>query len=258
MNDTTSWWGAHEVPIGSQLRLSVGSLDLWVQHLANEWRIARTRDPDPLRNERSLQLGDIEVLPDGIEQERFATDRPDEQLTLAPRTADRAFVVRPSAPLSLVAEDSVSFFCSTPLWLALSVGGAPLTELPTTRPNDTWFGDSTRVGQLCYAGRTAARLRVQALLRRPGRVYTEVRLINHGSDLLRIERVQLPLPHARLGLAADHTVWTPPVTVAREGDQPHADMKVGALAPELQPVGDGPRLAGSPSIMVRALSALLS
>jgi hypothetical protein len=258
MNDEASAWGTHEVPIGSQLRLSLGSLDLWVQHLPNEWRIARIRDADPMRDTFSLKITPLEPLPVGIEQERYATERADTALTLIPRTADRPFVVRPSAPLSLVASDSAAFYCSTPMWIALSVGGATLGELPTSRPNDTWFGDSTRSGQLCYAGRTKARLSAAALLQRPGRIYTEVRVVNHGVDPLRIERVHLPLPHNRLGISREGAVWTPTLTLERQGDEPDASLRIGALGAAFRPIGDGPRRTGTPSILVRALSALLT
>jgi hypothetical protein len=251
-------WGPHDIPVGSQLVLQLGSLDLWVQRHRAEWRVAYRQADDPLREGQSVAVSDLGELPDDLVAHRFATDRSDARLFLQPRTADRPVVVRPSAPLHLAAADTATIFTSTPVWVALAVAGHELTEVPTHRPNDTWFGATTREGQLCYAGRTTARLRAEALLRRPGRLYTQVKVTNHGVDPLQIERVQLPVPHMSVGLASDGTLWTPPLTLVRTGEEPAADVQIGRKGADLQPVGDGPRLGGKPSIMVRALGALLS
>ena len=51
-------------------------------------------------------------------------------------------------------------YVSTPLWVRVDVHDPPqfLQEIPVIRPSDTWFGPSTREGELGYAGRTHGRL----------------------------------------------------------------------------------------------------
>lgn len=257
MTDARSLWATHEVARGHQLRLALGPLDLRVQRLEHEWRLALSHDDDPMRDAAAWRVEPADALDEGDVHARMATGGTDTALRLIPAAADRPMVVRPAAPLSLLAGETASFFTSTPLWVQLDVGGRRLTEHPTLVPRQTWFGESTRSGQLCYAARTTARLRPDLLLHRLGRLYTEVRVANRGGDPLHIERVQLPLPHLPLGLAADGRLWTPPVTVIRTGDEPDAEVRTEA-PPSGWSAFAPARLKGTPSIVVRALGALLS
>ena len=240
----------------------IGPLALHVRCLAREWRVT-TRE-EPTQVDRFTALGPAAEVPapeDGTVQ-RFATVPEDERITLRPQLADRAVVVRPDPALGLPPGHDVTFYMSMPAWVQLVSGqGTPLQGIPVTRPSDTWFGVSRMEGELCYASRTAARLGLDELPRRPGRVITEVHVRNHGTDLLQVERVQVPAPFLPVYATAQHTLWTPSITVVRKGDEPLAEVRV-ASGP---PAHVGPttlvasaRKRGVPLMLVRALGALLT
>jgi hypothetical protein len=136
-----------------------------------------------------------------------------------------------------------------------------MLDVPTYRPSDTWFGPNTRVGELCYAARTSARLSLDQVVRRPGRAITELRLINDGHDALRIERVKVPVPHLGVFRSEDGVFWTERVDLHRKPDEAQATIEIVPGAPAIAGATTRiaePRETGTPSILVRALGALLT
>lgn len=256
------WWGSWNIPPGQAHRWVVGPLELWIEGRPSEWRVAVADRPDAL--DRFVFEGPSQGLlpPEDARELRFATTLEDQRISIEPTPADRPIVVRPQPALSLPSSQSVTFYVSTPAWLELVAGtGGRLVNLPSTRLSDTWFGATTREGQLCYASRTAASLQLESLPLRPGRVRTEIRVRNQGPDPLLIERVQLPAPHLPLFVTRDNVLWTPSVTVVRKGSEPRAEVTVSNGPPA--PVGPTERIAsarvtGPPNIVVRALGALLA
>ncbi len=156
----------------------------------------------------------------------------------------------------------VQLFVSTPLWLVLrpADGGAPLLELPTWRPSDTWFGPSTRHGVLAYASRTRAHLESAAVLQSPVRAITRVTVLNHAPDLLRVERLNLPVPQLALFEDDRGRLWTDSVRVERLDDGTIADAVIEAGAPSAAPspvrVAE-PRMSPRSGGINRAFGALL-
>lgn len=254
------WWGRFELETGAAGRWLVGPLELWASCRPREWRIAHLHLPDPLveRREITVPLPAFEP-PDAATVLRFTTDVEDRALQLAPRLADRPVVVRPDPPLHLLPGDEVELYVSTPLWAALSTSrGKLMTEVPTARPTDTWFGPNTREGELCYAVLTRARLTLDQVPRVPARAITVLAMRNEGADALVLERVKVPAPHLTLFRDRDGTLWTNRVKVVRGADDDDATVQVGAGPPRpgaevLAP----PRLTGTPSMLVRAVGALL-
>ncbi|MEO0604697.1 MAG: hypothetical protein AAF211_24905, partial [Myxococcota bacterium] len=186
------WWGHYEVPPGRAFRFAVGPLELWIESRTREWRIATADAPEAL--DRFAIEGPLELSsPADAPVHRFATSPADQRVTLSPVPADRPIVVRPDPAVSVPPDETVTFYVSTPSWVEIvSSTGKQLGTFPSTRLSDTWFGASTMEGQLCYASRTAARLLLEALPVRPGRVRTAIEVRNQGRDRLLLERVQLP------------------------------------------------------------------
>jgi len=259
----TDVWGSFAIPAEQRMKWQIGPLDLWAQGLPLEWRLVHAEADDRLRDLATVEGPSHDLSPpEGSTEQRYASDADESSLELHPLVADRPVVVRPKPGLVLVSGATVAFFVSTPAWVGVRAGrGRELCELPCTRPSDTWFGANTREGELCYAGRTHARLSLDEVPRRPGRVLTEVRFHNQGVDPLTIDRVQIPLPHLTLYRDASGTLWTNTVTVTRSADRPEADVQVAAAPPLAtdDPVQVAPpRAGGTPSLVVRALGALLA
>lgn len=256
-----AWWGTQDLPTGQACRWTIGPLELWIESRASEWRVA-TRDTPEALDRFAIEGPSTDVQPpDDAELTRIAASGLNQPITLSPVPADRPIVVRPDAGLWLPPGQAVTFFVSTPTWVEIGTPRGPLVTLPSTRLSDTWFGASKMEGELCYASRTAARLFLEALPRRPGRVRTQIEVRNQGPDRMPLERVQLPAPHLSIFAASDDMLWTPSVTVVRKGQEPRAEVTIASRPPSVagvtQPLRPA-RVPGLPNIVVRALGALLS
>lgn len=257
---STGWWGTFEVGVNETSSWSIGPLTVWIEGRTREWRISHLHSPDEIDR---LAMTPSAASPDPTPALlRVATDDADPSVRLRPATADRPMVVRPDSALRLPKGGSTTFYMSTPAWVEIlaAASSTELTAIPTTRPSDTWFGPSRVEGELCYASRTAARLVLEELPRRPGRISTEVRVDNRGADALVIERVQIPLPHLAV-FAAGADLWTPSVTLTRRGDEPLAEVRVSERPPSAAGSATKVRDArdrGAPTISIRGLGAWLS
>ena len=258
-----TWWGTFEIAEGQAGRWRVGPLSLCATRNAGEWRLAWTKDGDALddRLEVACPVDAAEVAEEG-EVVRFLSNRMPEKLTLTPVLGDRPFVHRPQTPLCLLPDDEAALFVSSPVWLRVETGDPLhiLTELPTWRPSDTWFGPATRGGELCYSNRTNARFNLRNVPVRPHRAITQIVLRNDADSLLRVERMSLPMPNLSLYVDADGDLWTGTVNLRRDrqGSLATIDLAAGppAEAPEPRRVG-GPRVPLHRNLLVRALGGLL-
>jgi hypothetical protein len=261
------WWGRVDVPEAGCARLELGPLSLHAQNLMREWRLTTHHALDSSRANLDRDIGTHIAPPEPsreVEVFRFVQTHEEGALWLTPRLADRPMVARPEIPISLIGGDEISLFVSTPLWIQIETADTHrrLTEIPSLRPSDTWFGPSPREGELCYAMRTRAMLSPKLLQRHPVRAITRVDLKNHAKSPFRIERLNLPIPHLHLYLDEDGLCWTNPVGMERlEQTQKQAGgrLRIVAGPPHEAP---GASLLGKPrtemrgGVFVRAFDAL--
>lgn len=166
---------------------------------------------------RVLESNDSDVT-----THRYSVRRTAETVALRPALADRPVVSRPEHPLSVLPDEAVTLYLSTPLWIRVELVETDrrLHEVSSHRMSDTWFGPSTWEGELCYATRTAGRLRLDRLPLRLHRALTPLKIRNTTPEPLTLERVQLPVPHLSLYVTPDNVLWTEAVTmIHREGGQ---------------------------------------
>lgn len=198
------WWGDYTVRVQHMYHWHLGALRSWILRDANEWRVAWEAGRNPLYDANTCEG------PTAANEAAFSWNEPPDSYTLArysmhpteatlhvqPALADRGLVVRPEHPISIPPNEAVTLFVSTPLWMRVMVHEREqqLLEMPTVRLSDTWFGASTRAGELCYATRTTGQLHLENVPRRPHRAITPIRIRNQGHDTLLLERVQMPAP----------------------------------------------------------------
>lgn len=280
------WWGETRLEVGQVARLVAGPLRLWAERRAHEWRLVSEHGADGHAGaaERGHAVDQDDVPEDGAAQ-RFSFAAAPAALIVRPALADRPVVVRPDGVIAIPSGERVTLYVSTPVWLVLSVGrpsvspkrrGASrrppppserdatddvlLTEVPSHRLSDTWFGSSTREGELCYSSRTAGRLTLEELPLRPHRAVTPVTIRNQAAQPLVIDRFQVPIPLLSLYVDADDALWTNGVTLSRETEGEHAGLRIEPSPPRtrhgvperLAP----PRTTASGSAVVRAFSRL--
>lgn len=230
----TTWWGEYRMPVGQAGRWRIGPLTLWIERFQHEWRVAREIEPGapddaidvcvPTEGGNLLERDEVA---------RFGLAQTADTILIEPALADRPVVTSPEKPFRVPPGESVRVYVGSPLWITLASGSPPvqLEEFPIVKPNDTWFGRSTREGVLCYASRTHARLDASDLPRRPHRAVTEVLVRNQADTPLLLDRMELPAPHLSLYATPDGHLWTQDITLVRAEDGDFAAVKLSDSAP---------------------------
>jgi len=259
---SASWWNQSHIEQHHGKLWRIGTLSLLVRCLPNEWQIAYSRKNESESDLFKWNVSDSDQTPENFkEQARYVFHETSGLVSFSPLLADRPMICRPRTPFNLTAGEEITLYVSTPLWLEISVGKTQkkLTEIPIHRPSDTWFGPTTREGELCYASNTAARLILEELPQRPHRAVTPVLIRNLADSVLSIERLNVPAPLLPLVQDADGQMWTPKVTLTREKDGDMAGLKIDTKAPKEASeakVLRKPRIKTSSGALIRAFNAV--
>lgn len=260
-SDKSVWWTPRQVEQGSSLNFTLGPLAMVLGHNEDEWALRIQSSEESASEGDNSKLTVCKGLPEDVD-ERFVHAGQSSQVTLHPLLADRPVVIRPRQPVYLLAGQSITLYLSTPIWLKIEVSAPPvlLKEFPVMRMSDTWFGASTREGELCYAGRTQARHNLAELPQRPHRAITPMTIRNESGKPVPLEKISLPVPMLSLYGADDGSLWTQRVTLTLEDQAEQARVKVDSNLPEVRRKLArlaGPRIEGGRSGMTRALNLLL-
>lgn len=226
------WWGRFNLEQGQALRWRIGPLTLWLRRLPREWQLSHIRGEEPEDGE-FLETGVPEQDWERSAQvnlERFVFRQTAPNIDITPVLADRPVVTRPLVPFHLSGGEEVTMYASSPLWVRVAAGGVFIKEIAIQRPSDTWFGPSTRSGELCYASQTRCRLSLDELLWRPYRAVTPLLIRNREPQPLLIERLNLPVAYLSLFVTEQARLWTQTVTIRRDQGS-DAVMDVGTAPP---------------------------
>jgi len=259
----TTWWG--EFPVGrSDVRFwQVGPLRLWITRSDGEWRLAFLGGDDSM--DATLDVNEPvreEDVDPAAAVVRFGFRKPGESVRILPALPDRHLVVNPVTPFYVPSGERITLYVSAPLWMSLWAGDPrrKIREIPTFRPTDTWFGPSTRVGEVCYASKTGARMELESLPRRPHRAVVVVTVINRAVSQLPLEKLKLPMPNLSLFASEDGRLWTEGITLTRQEDGEQAAVTLDADPPaqagDAVRVGDA-RLRVERGHLIRAFGHIL-
>ena len=260
------WWGTFAIPQGEVRYWRIGPLELWIGRQPNEWRL-RHRTATGAASALAPHL-DVEmpadrahVAPETESLERVGMGNDHDRVELRPALADRPFITRPREPFTILPHQEVELFVTSPLWVQVSVGNPPalVREWPTHRPSDTWFGPTTRTGELCYAARTHCRRTLDEVPVRPHRAISLVRVRNPVDAPLVLERLAVPIPRLSLFAGARGSLWTERLTLTRESAEDDlANLDIGGSPPRVASAGSrvaGPRDPGTTGRIIRAFNA---
>jgi hypothetical protein len=257
---TPAWWLPRTIPVGQTLDCQLGPLSLQIHRGHGEWHVSMA-DGDEREGGGCGTLGLRAGGIDGDNYERFIFSGASAQLKLLPLLADRPVVIRPRQPIFLPSGEQTTMYLSSPLTLRLLVGdpGVLLREVPMVRLSDTWFGPSTREGELCYSGRTHARHELAEVPQRAHRAVTPLHIRNEALTPLPLEKVSLPVPFLSVYGAADGGLWTQKATMIRRSDSDMAVLKIERAPPEFggpMSLISGPRREQGRGGFVRAFNVL--
>mgnify|MGYP005986565375 CR=1 FL=1 len=259
----TPWWGIVDIPENNSFLLESTNFTLAVEHKNKEWcvHIKRDNNANAEAPENTFTRTQGAFSPEDFSDvSRHITSGNTHTVEIKPSLADRTVVCRPKSPITIVPGASVVMYLSTPIWLTVSVKDKTVTllkEVATQRLSDTWFGASTREGELCYASQTIGRLDIDKLPFREQRAVTPLLIENKASNDLIFERIALPVPSLSLFTTPSGQLWTQNVTLTRENDGDFAKLKLGAPQPDSTLV-NGPRVDLGHGQLIRAFSAIFS
>ncbi|MBE0484173.1 MAG: hypothetical protein IBX52_11805 [Bacterioplanes sp.] len=222
----TDWWQPHQLNESVCWHLAIGPLSLYLERTASEWLVAHQRHPDD-ESLHCVSFQPLDERPLDMTFQRYVFRQAPLVFRLQPCLMDRPVVVKTRQPVFIPPGESICFFISTPLCVRLLLGNDLDTqEWPIVRLSDTWFGPSTRVGELCYAAKTHARHALSEIPLRPHRAVTQITLHNHDKKMLSIDKVSLPVQLLSLFQRDDHTLWTEAVTLEHHAEQPLAKFRI--------------------------------
>lgn len=256
----TKWWGLFEIPEGEARHWRIGPLSLWLKRSSNEWVLTHLGGDD--LSARAVAVADATPVADepGVKVTRFAARKTDQPVTLEPILPDRSVVTRPETPFSVVGGETVSVLVSLPVWVKISAGDTKtLAELPTYRISDTWFGPSTREGELCYASNTRCRRAAERGPAYPHRAICQVSIANKSDKTLAVDRISIPATGLTLFATPAGELWTQKVVLVtnRDGDEEvRLTKKPPREAASPEKVQE-PRKGDDRSSLVRALGSLI-
>ena len=262
------WWGEFSLDVDHAGRWRVGPSTMWIERHDHEWRVTHWQEDDPMDAQAEINVPASMVLssiPEDAEVDvgRYSFEETQSRLIVAPALADRPVIVRPEEPLFVLTDETVTLFVSTPLWMRLSAGtdNHLLTEIPSYRPSDSWFGPNTREGELCYASSTLGRLRLEDVPLRLHRAITPVIVRNTSGESLSVDRIRIPVEFLSLFQDDDGYLWTESVRFDKTSGDELAALTVGKGAPRF---ADGAKSIAAPrqrhdrGALVRAFSSLIN
>ncbi len=254
------WWREWQVGEDQTLVVTLGPLALRLYHGTGEWQFGWSWQ-DEVEAGNHVQLDYLDGPPDEEPQERYVVSGQAGRLRLRPVLLDRPVVIRPRTPIFLPSGEETTIYLSSPLCLRIELGepGVLLKELPMLRLSDTWFGPSTREGELCYSGRTHARHSIAELPNRPHRAITPLRVRNQAESVLPLEKFSLPVPALSVYGDSDGSLWTESVSLLRVSDNDLASLRIDKGAPRYAPKATQISEARQPverGSLIRAFSVL--
>ena len=186
----------------------IGPLRLWTEHRGDELHVAAQIDPTVTNSAAEAAA----EKPQDIEWRRWICGRDKVRLVLEPRLPDRAIVVRPLMPVTVLPKCEVEFFVSVPIQVAVRMFNGnnndrrDICEEPTVKLSNSWFGLPVE-GELCYALKTRARRRLDELRSDVNLAICPVTVRNSDSKELTFERICLRMQHLSV-YSGDNHLWT--------------------------------------------------
>lgn len=223
-------WKPHVIKENQTLDLSLGSLRLLIYRGTRDWHVAyETEDGADERCSISISTGPFDPDRDWT---RWIVDEQIEHIQLKPQLPDRPLIVRPEMPMCLMPKQSVQFFISIPVWLAITFGTKleQVVEIPTTTLSNSWFGPFTE-GELCYAVKTKAKSHQHDLGSRAHRVMFPLEIRNASKERLNFERLCVRPQFLNI-FQGKTRMWTSKGRVSYRGEDVWSRIVYSSLAPD--------------------------
>jgi hypothetical protein len=201
-DDYAPWWGSFSVAEEQSRYAKIGNVVLCIDHFNEQWNIASYRD------EKKQQSKTI------------AAHIMQGEIVLKPALPNRALLFKLERPLFLPAKSNMNLYTSTPVFIRVEIGTPPipLEEIPSEILCETWFGDTTLDGEICFAASTFASPRLEELARDVTHVITPIAVVNHSNENVLLKQVQIPCPTLSVFNDSQNRLWTEQLNLNFEHD----------------------------------------
>ncbi|HSG07398.1 MAG TPA: hypothetical protein VLA36_03505 [Longimicrobiales bacterium] len=221
-------WGDRPAPEQGEIqRLGIGPLTLWIRGEANEVWLAHARTAEG-------EMPPSEPPEEG-QWSRWALQDAPAHLRITPVLPDRALVVKPEHPFTLLRRASARIYMRIPAWIRVeavdqqSRSASILSEIPTVQLSDTWWGDFID-GELSYWLSTSGRRRLTPDLFQSHLVMSAVQLDNLSADDLQVEKLSLRVEHLSV-YEKDGWLWAEEVRVGYHGEDEGSEIHMDDAPP---------------------------
>jgi hypothetical protein len=196
----------------------------------NEWHVAGC----PVGKISGLPEDDEEGIPASIPFDELNfktfTFRTQAEISLKPVLPDRSLASKLEQPLYIPANEDILLYVSSPVWVRIDTGKSKivLDEIPTFGLSDTWIGNNTLEGEICYSGHTHCSPHLKDVPSGPDRIISPMLIKNQATTPLLLERVNVPLPYLSVYSDAENFLWTEQLYVYRDSDEgPEVEIAKG-------------------------------
>lgn len=184
------WWGSFLIEEEQSHFFKIGDLVTCVDRFNQKWHITTYHEgQQPLKT--------------------FAAQTSNE-ITLKPILPDRALLSLLDRPCYIPLGDTLLVYISVPLWIQISAGkpATVLDEFATEVLADTWFGKSTRTGELCYNNPIHGSPRLEDLTQDSTHAIIPVSIENRTKSTNLLHELKIPLEHLSLYSDKKNRLWT--------------------------------------------------
>lgn len=247
------WWGDFEFDVGQTRYWQLGQCLLCIERTSQMWRIAYRyweKNTDQIKIAVDKIPG---VTQDSFTFSRFSFQNTESKITLTPMLGNRSQVARPEFPFYISAFENVTLYVSSPAWIKIETGTPTirLLEFSTLRLSDTWFGENTQEGELCYASRTRCRMELVRSELYSYRITSSIVIHNRSSENLLVQRIKMPLPSLSIYASQDNFLWTEDIIIENGSATGGMLTELGKTAPKL---AEPAELLSGPRFIVKSRS----
>ncbi len=256
---TKPWWGTFTFAEEQTFKWQLGNSVLIIERSSQEWRIANL-DLENVSNEIIIAAPSPSVKSqEGLIYSRYGFNVTPSTITLTPILANRPQVARPEFPFYLPSKQRVTVYISTPTWVRISTGDKQiyLGEIHTQRMSDTWFGENTLEGELCYASRTRFNTTVDHEILLHHRIITQVEIRNNTVENLLVQRIKIPLPALSVYVNAQEQLCTENIIIEHGSSVGGMAVDILKSMPAEAKLLSAPRAVLKSNIIVEMFSQIL-
>ena len=202
-------WGKIDISDCTTAVYSAGTSKTYLRRAGDEWLIAVDYSDEGGEEAAVGCRFAEEELTDEKSWKRYVASS-EMVLELLPALPDRALVIRPDAPISVLPGKSGTFFVSIPVWLNFCTGSAQkqysMAEVPSVVLSNTWFGDPA-AGELCYSLDAPLLRSHKSLSKQKDRAICTFTVTNDTSERMDFQRICVHVENLSL-FSEEDGLWT--------------------------------------------------